>query len=354
MTFRVRLASAAAAAFLAGAAGGCHKSDEGEAGARRDDRPSLAPQSNEELAATLARVDDVVITVKQLQESINRQSPYIRARYASREQKRVFLDNLVRFEVLAKEAARRGLDRDPEVIQTMKSAMITKLLKAELASGIKPDDIPEADLRAFYSSNQARFNRQEEVRVSAIIVKKKQQADDVAVLARGEQGQSNKGFRDLVGKYSVDEDSKLRGGDLRYFGQGSTEVPRPVVDAAFRLARAGDVAGPVEANGKFYIIKQTGRHQPLNRTFDQVKREIQNELYKTRREDAQKGFVDQIKTRAKIQVFDDNLKKVRVDTSSRAGWESGLSGPGGENSDNGAGRTEPAGAGDTEPAGRTQ
>ena len=177
------------------------------------------PQTTEELGAIVARVDDAAITVKQLQENINRQSPYIRARYASREQKRVFLDNLIRFEVLAKEAARRGLDRDPEVIQTMKSAMITKLMRGELATGVKPDEIPDAELRAFYQARRDRFVKPEEVRVSAIVVDKKADADAAARLARGEQGQTNKGFRDLVTRLSTDEETKLRGGDLRYFAR---------------------------------------------------------------------------------------------------------------------------------------
>src|SRR5262249_7411119 len=78
------------------------------------------PQSAEELKAPLAKIDDVTITLGELQEPINRQSPYIRARYTSLEQKKEFLDSLIRFEVLAKEAARRGLDKDPEVVRTTK------------------------------------------------------------------------------------------------------------------------------------------------------------------------------------------------------------------------------------------
>ena len=64
-------------------------------------------QSPADLSTPLAKVDDVVITVGELQERLNRQSPYIRARYTSLEQKKEFLDSLIRFEVLAKEAERQ-------------------------------------------------------------------------------------------------------------------------------------------------------------------------------------------------------------------------------------------------------
>ena len=70
--------------------------------------PAGPAQSPDELSAPLARIDDVTITLGELQERINRQSPYIRARYTSLEQKKEFLDSLIRLEVLAKEAARRG------------------------------------------------------------------------------------------------------------------------------------------------------------------------------------------------------------------------------------------------------
>jgi len=318
----MRLAGAITFAFLIAA--GCTRSDDKKAagkGAGAESASALSTQSSEELSAVLAKVEGVTITVKQLQDSINRQSPYIRARYQSKEQKRVFLDNLIRFEVLAKEAERRGLDKDPEVVQTMKSAMITKLLKDELERGIKPEDVPEADMQAHFAAHQDEFNKPEEVRVSAVVLKSKAKADEVARLARSADGKSNKAFRDLVSKYSIDENSKLRGGDLRYFARESTEVPKPLIEAAFGLEKTGDLAGPIAVDGTFYVIKQTGRRKAVVKTYEQVKRQIQNDLYKDRREGSQKQFVEQLRSKAKVEVFEDNLKKVRVDTSSRAAPE---------------------------------
>ena len=82
----------------------------------------------------------MTITLGEFQERINRQSPYIRARYTSLEQKKEFLDSLVRFEVLAKEAYRRGLDKDPEVVRTMKQVMIQKLMRDEFDAKVTADD----------------------------------------------------------------------------------------------------------------------------------------------------------------------------------------------------------------------
>jgi parvulin-like peptidyl-prolyl isomerase len=209
----------------------------------------------------------------------------------------------------------------------MKSAMITKLLKDELERGIKPEDIPEADMQAHFAAQQDDFNKPEEIRVSAVVVKSKGKADEVARMARSSEGKSNKAFRDLVAKHSIDEESKLRGGDLRYFARDSTEVPKPLIEAAFGLEKTGDVAGPLAIDGKFYVIKQTGRRKAVVKTYEQVKRQIQNDLYKDRREASQKQFVEELRSKAKVEVIEENLKKVRVDTSSSGAPEAGASDP---------------------------
>jgi peptidyl-prolyl cis-trans isomerase C len=278
--------------------------------------PAAPAQSPDELSAPLARIDDVTITLGELQERINRQSPYIRARYTSLEQKKEFLDSLIRFEVLAKEAARRGLDRDPEVVRTMKQVMIQRLMRDELDAKITADTVSDAEMRAYYNANLADYVKPEEVRVSAIILKNRAQAERVAGEARGEAGKTNKGFRDLVARYSQDEDSKLRGGDLRYLDAATREVPAPVVKAAFALTNTGDVSAVVDAgNGTWYVLKQTGRRRAMTKSFDDAKPAIRNKLFRDKRVAAQKDFVDKLRTAARIEIDEANLAKVRIDSS---------------------------------------
>jgi peptidyl-prolyl cis-trans isomerase C len=300
-------------------AGGCSKNDDAEAQPHRGQRPvapRLPNQSNEELNTPLAKIDDLVITLGEFQERINRQSPYIRARYTSLEQKKEFLDSMVRFEVLAKEAYRRGLDKDPEVVRTMKQVMIQKLMRDEFDAKITADTVPDADIKAYYDANLAEYVKPEEVRVSAIILKNKAQAERVAIEARGEAGKTNKGFRDLVMKYSADEETKLRGGDLRYFDANTKDMPQPVVRAAFQLYNTGDVSPAVDAgNGTWYVLKQTGRRKSVTKGFEDAKPQIRNKLFRDKRLQSQKEFVDNLRGKSTIEVYESNLAKVRIDTS---------------------------------------
>jgi peptidyl-prolyl cis-trans isomerase C len=290
----------------------CQKSDKKHAAKAAE---ALPPQSSEELALPVAEIDGVVITLGDFQDRINKQSPYIRARYTSLERKKEFLDNLIRFEVLATEAKKRGLDQDPEVVRTMKQVMIQKLMKVEFDTRVKPEDVTEDEMKKFYDEHSSEYNKPEEVRVSAVILKDKATADKVAGLAKGQQGQDNKGFRDLVTQYSTDDETKQRGGDLRYFDQSTTEVPKEVVEASFKLEKTGDVAGPIAAGKVFYVIKQTGRRKALTKTYDEVKRQIQNRIYRDKRTKAMEDFVTGLRDKAKVVVHDDALAKVRVDTS---------------------------------------
>jgi peptidyl-prolyl cis-trans isomerase C len=312
--FRVALALLAATAA-------CQKNDEPDKAKPAPTQPApgnptTPQQSAEELKSVLAKIDDVTITLGEFQERINRQSPYIRARYTSLEQKKDFLDSLIKFEVLAKEAARRGIDKDPEVVRTMKQVMIQKLMRDEFDTKVTADTVTDDEMKKYYDANVAEYVKPEEVRASAIILKNKAQADRVLLEARGDAGKTNKGFRDLVTKYSADEETKLRGGDLRYFDNTTKEVPAPVVRAGFALANTGDVSPVIDAgNGSFYILKQTGRRRSMTKTFDDAKPQIRNKLFRDKRLQSQKDFVDGLRANAKIEINEGNLAKVRIDTS---------------------------------------
>jgi parvulin-like peptidyl-prolyl isomerase len=191
-------------------------------------------------------------------------------------------------------------------------------MAAQLEGAVKPEDIAEAELKAYFEAHASEWNKPEEVRVSAIILADKAKAAAAAKEALGDDGRTNKGFRDLVTKYSIDEESRLRGGDLRYFAKDATHLPREVVDAAFALAQPGDVVGPIAAGGKHYLLKQTGRRRAITRGYEQVKRQIQNTLWKSKRADAQQGFVDGLRAKAKVEVVEANLAKVRIEPAPAA------------------------------------
>jgi peptidyl-prolyl cis-trans isomerase C len=264
-----------------------------------------------ELAEALAKIDDIVITVGDFQERLNQQTPYVRARYTSIERKKEFLDNLVRFEVLAKEAEKRGLAKDPEVVRTMKQVMIQKLLKEEFDK-LTLKDISDGDVKKYYDAHPEEFNKPDEVRASLILVKDQATAKKVLADARM-KGVDNQGYRNLVAEFSTDLPTKERGGDLRYFDKNTKELPKEIVDAAFKLQNIGDNSEPVKTDKGWAVLKLTGKKKAINRTFDEVKEQIRTKLYREKRQESMEGFVKTLRDKAKITIDESKLAKVQIE-----------------------------------------
>ncbi|HSY40386.1 MAG TPA: peptidyl-prolyl cis-trans isomerase [Polyangia bacterium] len=273
---------------------------------------------NVDPSQVVAKVDDAVITVTDVQDRINKQSPFVRARYTNADKKKEFLDGLVKFEVMAAEAARRGYDKDPDVQRVMKQQMISKLMQKDFESKLKVEDVPDADVEKYYNEHPTEFHQKDEVRVSEILIKDKSKAERAYAEARAlPKGAANvmdqKGFRDLVAKYSEDDESKPRGGDLSFFASDSATVPKPIVDAAFNLKDVGDLAPLVKTDKGWAIIRLTQKRPGFNRPLAEAKRQIQQRLFRDLRSKAMDTFVDDLKKKSSISISDENLAKVVVE-----------------------------------------
>ena len=53
----------------------------------------------------------------------------------------------------------------------------------------------------------------------------------------------------------------------------------------------------------------------MTKTFDDAKPQIRNKLFRDKRLQAQKDFVDGLRAKSKIEINEANLARVRIDTS---------------------------------------
>jgi peptidyl-prolyl cis-trans isomerase C len=275
---------------------------------------AVAQQSPKDLGELVAQIDDVKITVSDLQERIDTQSPYIRARYSSLDRKKEFLDNLVRFEVLAKEAAARGMEKDPEVQRTLKQVMIQRLMQEEFDKKMKPDDVSVEEAKKFYQAHLDEYSKPEQARASAIVVGDLAVAKKVAAEAKAKKDDPMSFFA-LVEQYGQDPELKLRKGDLRYFGRDATDLPKEVVEKAFSLANIGDLSDPIKTAKGYYILKLTGHRAAINHPFEEVQKQLQNRIYREQRAARMEQFVAQLREKSKVRVFEDRLDKVHVEAA---------------------------------------
>ena len=271
----------------------------------------------------LAQVDDMVITDADLKEVLGRYAsqPFVLARYSSIEKKRELLDSLVRYDVLAIEARKRGYERDPEVMRVAKDKMVKLFTQQEILDKVKAGDVPDADVEKYYKDHATDYARPEMVRASQILVKERAKAVKILAEVKSAPKPDMKVFRDLVTKHSEDADSKPRGGDLTQFDRSTTQHPPSVVTAAFALKEVGDVSELVATDKGFAILKLTDKRPALSRSLEDAKPEIQRRLLDELRAKKKKDYVEEARKTIKVEIFEDQLAK--LDLAGSAGVATG-------------------------------
>jgi peptidyl-prolyl cis-trans isomerase C len=281
-----------------------------------------------EKGKVVARIGDREITLEQFERELNQQSPFARARYNSLERKREFLDGLIRFELLAIEAEKKGYDKDPEVVLAMKQAMVKHLAGEDLTKLVKMEDISDADVAAYYQQHLDEYDKPAEVRASHILLQdearaRKLLADLEAAVAK-DPLKARDVFSDAARQQSEDAATRESGGDLRFFGKpgesradrGPADPPLPppaVADAAWALDKVGDLApDPIKASDGWHLVQKTGFKRPYKRELDEVKTSIRNSLFRERRAQAMEDYVKKLRDGAKVQIDDAVLEQAKA------------------------------------------
>jgi peptidyl-prolyl cis-trans isomerase C len=309
------------ASGLAGAGAGCGGDPTPTPDPSRPTDPN-APRVHgltpEEAAQPLAVIGDTTITVGQFAEDLASKGSFIRTRYNSPERRREYLDQMIRFELLAQEADRRGYDELPEVVRTRKQVMIRRFLEQRTQQG-GPESISAEDVRAFYDANQSEYHTPEQVRASHIQTRDRATAQRVLqqLLAAPDDLRL---YRQLAEQHNVDDETRDRFGDLRFFSRPSERtanepvVPDAVAEAAFRIERIGGIHPEVvESDRGFHVVKLTGRRAAMHRTLEEAERSIRSRLWRQRNEEAVQRLIDELRAEADVQENLDLLGEVRLE-----------------------------------------
>jgi len=308
---------------------GCNKRDPAATGAdKKPAETASAPKPElkygltpEQAAQVLVQVGETKITLGDFAERLGSQSPYLRARYNSPERRKEFLENMVRFELLAAEADKRGFDKSEDVERVRRQVMVQQLMQDLFdKGGLKLADISDDEIKRYYDEHAGEFNKPAQVRASHILFKDRGAAEQALKDLKQKPGDMEL-FRKLAEQKNQDPSTKDSAGDLRFFSEtqdksGETDEPeRPaaVRKAAFGLANIGDLYPEVvQSELGFHVVKLTGRREPLKRSLEDARRMIQNKLWREKREQAIEKFVAELRTKANVQENAAALAKVQV------------------------------------------
>lgn len=286
--------------------------------------------TRQQAAAVLARVGDKTITVGDFAATLERLDDIDRLRFQTVEKRRELLSQMIDLELLAEEARRRGLDKDPSVQigvrQILRDAMLAKAREGLMA----PAEIPTADVAAYYEAHKQEFEEPERRRVAAIVLGDAATADDVASKAAKLDSPAKWGElyfdKSLDAPKTRDPQAPLDlAGDLGLVGAGddprarNDRVPPEVRKVAFELEKVGDVAPkPVRSGDRYYVVRLTGMSKGHVRSLSEAERAIRIAILQAKVREREEALEAELRQRFPVRVDDAALGAVAVPTDASA------------------------------------
>ena len=285
--------------------------------------PTPSGLSPELAAKPLATVGDKVITLGEFAATLDRMDQFERLRYQSLERRKQLLDEIIKAELLAAEARKRGLDQKPEVKERIRQILREDVLRQMRAEAPAPADISEADVRAYYDKHREDFRDPERRRVAHILLT---DAAKAKVLLEQAKKASPTEWGKLVRDNSLDKASigasttpLELSGDLGIVGPpgvakgDNPRVPAVVRDAVFKIDKVGGVhAELVKEGDKLHIVRMTGKTEARDRSFAEAERTIRVAILQDRLKEAEQKLDKDLRARFPVKIDEKALEKVEL------------------------------------------
>jgi len=212
--------------------------------------------------------------------------------------------------VLAEEAKKAGLDKDPYIAQRAQQiveAYYAQVWQEHYQKNLKA---PDMTLRAeeLYKLNRERFRDPERLDAEHILISLQGRTQEQA-LARAREArakwEAGESFAQMAALYTDDPNFKKSKGLFEQVA--ATEIEKPIADIAFALTKPGEISQPVVAGGAVHLVKLKRKIPAKQRTFAEVK-----DLIIAGEKDKWLGFetdrrVGELKNTPQTKVYEPNI-----------------------------------------------
>lgn len=220
-----------------------------------------------------------------------------RARYIKEGGKRRFLDELITRELLMQEARRQGLDQNDGIRDKAQryreQLIIDELLKDKLRTKV---ELTKAELDAYYEKHARELLDPLKVRVSQMLLPNFPAAKDL-------ETQVNRGgdFGKFAQRYSIDNKTKAKGGDLGPYRKG---LVVPEVDAVIHTLKPGMVSAPIKTESGYYLVMVTPLDKEIIQADLATQERLRQELLADKRRKRFEEVIADIRTNATVRLAD--------------------------------------------------
>lgn len=153
-------------------------------------------------------------------------------------------------------------------------------------------EVTEEAIKTYFEENKEKFDKEEHVEASHILVEDETTAKEVAEkLATGED------FATLAKEYSTDEANADKGGELGFFTYG--KMVEEFSEVAFAMD-IDSISDPVKTTHGYHLIHVTDKQEAKEATFEDSKEEIEEILFEEGVNNEYVLLLDELKEKYKI------------------------------------------------------
>jgi len=231
------------------------------------------------------------------------------------DRKAELLDSIVRSELLFAAARIDGYETNPEVITAVKQAMVGTYLRDHLDPKLGQLTATDEEAEAYYRSHQAKFSSAASVNAAMIKIalsprmtaEKREELLKRAEAARAEALALEPGvpaFGSVAVRYSEDQDSRYRGGDIGWLPAGTTDgrFDKQVNDALAALKAPGQISPVITAPDGYYIVKLIEAKAATVKPFNQVRDGVKYQVIREKKQRIESDLIAQLKGRIPVTV----------------------------------------------------
>ena len=158
------------------------------------------------------------------------------------------LERVIDLRIMVQKAKAAGLEADPlyqKRMQELQKTLLTNMYREQLLKTMEPSD---KELRAYYEANRERFVVPETRKLQIVVVKTKEEADDL----KGKIEAGEMTMYQAAQDHSIAPSARKNLGEVGWVNKG--EVAPALNEVVFAL-KPNEVGGPVEAPAGWELVK---------------------------------------------------------------------------------------------------
>ena len=235
--------------------------------------------------------------------------------------KNELLDAMIERLAVLNQAIESKIGESPEVRRELDNLLVSKYVAREQEGRIQAASVNDQECREYYDENLSDFTSKSMYRLSILKLSPGKLASETKVgevrsrmqaarkmamenPAPGGRGPASRGFGSLSIRFSEDQGSRYKGGDLgwRVVGAKDPVWPEKLLLEAQKMKK-GEVSKIIEdQNGSLYLVMKTDERPEKIKPFEEVKALIRSKMIRLKREEIRSSFVQKTITAAGVSI----------------------------------------------------